>query len=184
MKPRGDIHISIERRDRSCFDGFAYDAARPERRFAVQALIDGDTVAVLRAELFRGDLAAKGIGDGSYGFSFAVPPTLLETARMIEARIANCDDLLGKVLLLSGDAPKPARPEAGAVDWTGGLRFTGWLAGDVEATPWVRVFLDESIVAEAPAARWSHVDPPSSSPKRGFDLLLPDRFADGKVWTV
>jgi GT2 family glycosyltransferase len=183
MTPTGQIELKLERRDRSGFGGHAFDLGRPERRLTIEALVDGLPVAAVRADLYEESLAAQGVGDGCYGYYFALPPTLVASARAIEARIANVDDHPGEVVALR-DARPGARVEAGAVDWAGGLRFTGWVAAEGEETPWVRVYLDEALVAEAPASRWRHVDPPHATPQRGFDLLLPPRFADGRVWSL
>jgi len=178
-----DIELKLERRGRASFGGHAFDRGRPERRLTVEALVDGLPLTTVRADLYEENLAARGVGDGCYGYVFALPVSLLESGRAIETRIANFDEAVGQTLILASAAPEQ-RVEAGCVDWTGGLRFTGWVASEGEETPWVRAFLDEKAVAEAPAARWRHVDPPHSAPRRGFDLVLPARFADGQVWSV
>jgi GT2 family glycosyltransferase len=183
MIPANDIEIKLERRDRAGFGGYAFDRKRPDRRFTVEALVDGLPVAAIRADLFEEALATRGVGDGCYGYFFALPQTLVASARAIEARIANVDNLPGAVLALPGGR-REARAEAGIVEWTGGLRFTGWVADGEAPAPRIYAFLDEAVVAEAPAVRWRHVDPPHSSPQRGFDLHLPRRFADGRVWSL
>ena len=53
--------------------GWAYDRARPRRRLALEVYAAGGRVGVVRAELFRQDLANAGIGDGRYGFDFELP---------------------------------------------------------------------------------------------------------------
>ncbi len=57
--------------------GWAWYPAEPERRVSLDILVDGLLVGSTRAATFRADLQGAGIGDGSYGFSFALPWSVL-----------------------------------------------------------------------------------------------------------
>jgi len=53
--------------------GWVWDRLRPRRRLDVEILSAGAPLGVARADGFREDLAAGGVGDGGYAFSFALP---------------------------------------------------------------------------------------------------------------
>ena len=53
--------------------GWAWDRSRPRRRLDVEILSAGAPLGLARADGFREDLAASGVGDGRYGFSFELP---------------------------------------------------------------------------------------------------------------
>ncbi len=53
--------------------GWAYDRIRPGKRLTLEVYAAGGRVGTIRAELFRQDLANAGVGDGRYGFDFALP---------------------------------------------------------------------------------------------------------------
>jgi len=80
--------------------GWAWYPAAREKRAAVEVLVDGVVVGSTLAALHRADLAAAGIGDGNYGFSFALPFEIVARAR--EAMISVQERESGQVL----DAPR------------------------------------------------------------------------------
>ena len=184
MKPCADVTLRVEKRERGCFDGYAFDIMQLDRRLVIEALADGVPIACARADLYREDLAAQKVGDGCYGFVFACATSLAETADLIEIRVANRDDLPRAVLPSLSKITIKSDAEPGAVDWSGGLRFTGWLRNNGERTPTVYATLDGERIAEAPAARWRHVAHLPFAPQRGFELILHERFADGRVWSA
>src|SRR5271157_5189089 len=68
--------------------GHVFDENDLERRFVVELLIDGFSVALGRAEGFDADLARDGFGDGCYAFGFYVDAAALSSAHVIEVRLA------------------------------------------------------------------------------------------------
>src|SRR5262249_50784694 len=66
--------------------------------------------------------------------------------------------------------------------WLGGLRFTGWCNPDQDASPNVIVLVNGEQVAIAQATQWTHAGSGDNvRAVRGFDIHLPERFADGRV---
>jgi GT2 family glycosyltransferase len=188
MTQEREVRLAVDSPGSGSLVGFAYDPARPDRRLVVEALVDGVPVAAVVANLYCEELAAEPEGDACYGFYVPLAPMLIDTAASIEVRVANRDDIPGRLLSRnssSAAAPSLESTSAGGVEWTGGLRFTGWVR-DLDGTtpPWVRVYLDREEIAGAQALGWRPVDPPQTRPRRGFDLHLPERFADGQVWRV
>jgi GT2 family glycosyltransferase len=158
--------------------GHAYDRERPDRRLALELLIDGFPAALARADLFDPALAKDGRSDGCHGFLFALPPGALADARRLELRLANGDATLARL-----DAPfVAAAPDNDAeVRWFGGLRLNGWLGGSAGGGR-VRALVEGKPVAEAVADGWAHVgEGACARARRAFDLFLPDSLADGRV---
>lgn len=54
--------------------GWAIDSQRPDRAVVVDLIADGTTVASGKANLFREDLRAAGVGNGVHAFHIHVPP--------------------------------------------------------------------------------------------------------------
>src|SRR5947209_15269395 len=71
------------------FTGFVLDITNPSRRFVVELLVDGCAVKPVSATDYLAPLAAGAIGDGCYGFCFALDAQTLSNADKIEVRIAN-----------------------------------------------------------------------------------------------
>jgi GT2 family glycosyltransferase len=164
--------------------GFAYDPAAPERRFVVELWLDGLPTKLARAQLYDPALAAEGRGDGCYRFVFALDAEAAEGAVIAEARLANTGELIGAPIRLAETALAPERP-GGEVRWVGGLRLSGWIAWDPRAEGRVRAFVDGEEVAQTRAQYFSHVgDAVAGGVARGFDLLLPPAFADGRLRRV
>ncbi len=59
--------------------GWAIDNARPKTRLQLEILAAGARIGIARADLYREDLSAAGIGDGRCAFSFDLPDVALET---------------------------------------------------------------------------------------------------------
>lgn len=161
--------------------GHVFDPAHPERRFVVELLIDGHPVALARADRFDADLARRGLGDGCHGFVFAVDPAALLDAAMAEVRLANSGEILGAPLRLpAAVADLSGLQRAGGARWLGGLRINGWLPAGSQGR--ARATVDGQVVAEAAATHWTHIgDARDPVAARGFDLWLPERFADGRM---
>lgn len=164
----------------STFSGYALDREDLSRRLVIELLVDGFPAAITRADLYHDRLAALGVADGCFGFRFALAPEILAGAARICARIANTDRLL----------PAPDAGicstfgRSGAVEWLGGLRFRGWLAARA-VTPWVYLQVDGEDLGGVAADLWSMALADGAlAPVRGFEVTLPDRFADGVVHRV
>ena len=80
-------------------------------------------------------------GDGCYAFEFAAKPAWLERHHIIEARVANSGEQLGKRdLALSPTSYDRRQAPIGAVAWDGGIRLSGWVRDDPNCEPGVRAF--------------------------------------------
>jgi GT2 family glycosyltransferase len=167
------------------FSGFVFDAADPGRTFVVELLIGGYPVQCGRAADYVDALAARGIGDGCYGFSFSLADDALHDEAVVEARIANLAMAVGEPIvirdgaafgaLLSSHAPAP-----GAVRWFGGLRFSGWVADSSE--PVVDIFVDGERVRRVRASGWAQIgEAENARAVRAFDVHLPQQLADGSA---
>jgi GT2 family glycosyltransferase len=162
--------------------GYVLDPGAPERRFVVELLLDGYPAALGQADHYEPDLAQEGFGDGCYGFVFSVAPAALQTARRIEIRLANSGEIVGEPLFVQTSPQTAATRLPGEARWDGGLRFTGWVAGDPARAPRIRALVDGELAAEGLATRWTHVGEGADVRAfRRFDLHLPLRFADGRA---
>ncbi len=164
--------------------GYAFDPDRLDARFVVELLIDGQPAALARADLYDARLRARGVGDGCYRFAFAISNLTVESSSSFGVRIANTNQLLGSAIAIEAVANETgAHHGPGEVQWTGGLRFSGWLHNEPERLQHgVRVFVDGICVARTAAHRWTHVND-GAGPKAvpGFELHLPRELADGRV---
>jgi GT2 family glycosyltransferase len=168
------------------FAGYMVDGDQPARRYVVQLLIDGVPLQLMVADQYDEALARQAIGDGCHGFSFIVPREVLVDASVVEARIANTDEPVGKPVLLENAAESTLSPGRRGVRWLGGLRLCGWLDGAAAEAPKVTALIDGAAVAEVYARGWHHVGGRARDAKAvpAFDLHLPARFADGCVRLV
>lgn len=171
------------------FFGFVHDTARPARRFAVEVLVDGRPVTLVRADRFNRWLSDAGYGDGCHGFVFTLDEGL--AARRIEARLANSGERLGEPIDLARDRPDPTVRAIlhGEVRWCGGLRLVGWTMDrrgrrqpGQERPPTVLVREDTTVVCEARPRDWDHADGAEgfAAGRLAFDLMLPAALADGR----
>ncbi|WP_296714947.1 glycosyltransferase [Rhodoblastus sp.] len=181
-KTRGALRSRTIRTGEGQVAGHVLDPAAPERRFVVELLLDGYPAALGRADHYDPDLAREGFGDGCYGFVFSVAPPALQTARRIEIRLANSGEIVGAPLLVKTLPQEKATRLPGEAHWDGGLRFTGWVAGDPARAPRVRALVDGELASEGLATRWTHVGEGGAARAfRRFDLHLPLHFADGRA---
>jgi len=76
--------------------GWAWYPNAPEERVEIELLVDGEIAGTTTAASFRADVAAAGVGDGNYGFSWALPYHVLTQARacLISARDAKTGHIL------------------------------------------------------------------------------------------
>ena len=158
------------------FTGHVFDPGCLTRKFVVELLVDGCVVGCAMAHDPVDALAAQGIGDGCYGFSFTLSSGILDDAAMVEARLANLGDPVGEPVAVRGGAATETT-SVGAVRWLGGPRFSGWVT---EGDGAISIAVDGEWVAEVQPSGWCHVgDGSDARPARAFDLHLPERFADG-----
>jgi O-antigen biosynthesis protein len=176
------LKMAFARVNANVFVGHVCDPAEPERRFSVELLIDGLVVQTAYADRFTTKLSPS-IGDGCYGFVIPVAGSLLESARVAEARVANLGDPIGAPIDL--DSPSSAADTAIATSrlrWLGGLRFRGWIA-DSEQTTTLKIVVNGEDVMELNNLPWAQADEDAFLDKavRGIDFHVPERFADGCV---
>lgn len=169
----------FERSQATAFCGHVFDPTRLEQKFVVELLVDGVVVGAAVAQDAVEALVDQDIGDGCYGFSFALDPAVLDGTAVVEARLANLEDPVGapiRVDVVESGAGMSIAP-VGVVQWLGGLRFAGWLDDPADT---LAVLVDGEWVADVHPAGWSHVGG-EQAPRavRAFDLHLPERFADG-----
>ena len=167
------------------FSGFVFDAADPGRTFVVELLIGGYPVKCGRAADYVDALAARGIGDGCYGFSFSLADDALQDEAVVEARVANLATAVGEPIVIrdgasAGALLSPQTPAPGAVRWLGGLRFSGWVADGGE--PLVDIFVDGEQVRQVRASGWAQIgEAEGARTVRAFDVHLPQQLADGSA---
>lgn len=164
--------------------GFIFDPKHFERRFTVDALLDGLVVATSYADKFVPELFEQGIDDGCYGFVVSLAPDLVAAARTLQVRLANLGTPIGKPIALKEIGRSLANaPLTAELRWLGGLRFLGWVDGAA-----IQVFdavVDGETVCQVRANHWTRVDEEdgihAGRNVRAFDFHLPQRFADGGV---
>jgi len=118
--PRG--HVDRISRD-GWVAGWCWWPNRPHAHAVVNILVDGVVVGTARADEFRPDLQAAGIGDGRHGFSFALPYASLAergvlTVSVQEARTGH--DLIAPATMRLGRA---AETEACTTDLARQIRL-------------------------------------------------------------
>lgn len=169
----------FERSQATAFCGHVFDPTRLEQKFVVELLVDGVIAGAAVAHDAVEALVDQDIGDGCYGFSFALDPAVLDGMSVVEARLANLGDPVGAPIRV--DAAETGAgvsiAPVGAVQWLGGLRFAAWVDDPADT---LAVMVDGEWVADVHPTGWSHVGS-EQAPRavRAFDLHLPERFADG-----
>ena len=181
---RPDLVVDFGFNANGLLQGFVADPTDPSTRFAVEILVDGLPVALLRAQDYVADLD---VADGCYGFTLQLNEPVKARAKRVEARLANSSRLLA---CLSNDgAGFPADAKArlpGVVRWTGGLTVSGWIAAEESASsPVIKALLHDSEVARVACRSWTHVEEGGGTfIARAFELHLPRRLADGRVHAI
>lgn len=186
VAPAASSYVArVERSGPATITGFVYDPADLAVRPVVELSIDGLPVALARAEIYRPDLEAAGIGDGRYGFSFALAPEAVSGGGLVQVGLANRPGALAPPIPLDRPAAAGGRPdgEAGSVAWRGGLQVGGWLApGRDPARLRARAWIDGEPIAEVRPDRWHRRG--TDTPAPVFLLHLPERFATGRTQQV
>src|SRR5262249_33656470 len=177
----------FERASVTLFFGYVFDPLELHKRFVVEILLDGVGIELLRAEQYYPELRSRGFGDGCYAFELPAKPAWLERHHVIEARVANTGEPLGDAVLLSASpSDNGAQAPIGAVSWTGGIRLAGWVRDDTIREPAVRAFEGDILLADIRPDRWAHIDSEDKilAGRIGFELWLPEVFADGQVHRI
>lgn len=68
----------LDRCDAMGVTGWAWCESHPAEHPVIECRVDGKLLLRARADRFRSDLVAAGIGDGNYGFEFLLPPALFD----------------------------------------------------------------------------------------------------------
>ena len=159
-------HGNLDLVEHERIDGWARDLDRPDTKLIVRVFDNGVPIADVRAEQFREDLQAAGIGSGEHAFHLDLQLALARGQRhVIEVRRA--DDgrpLHGSPHVLEAVLEVPLRPvtETMAAPWRGHLdtvsreHIEGW-AWDprVPTTPMTLVVLDNGeVIAKVLANRY------------------------------
>jgi O-antigen biosynthesis protein len=187
LTPRGKstLRTAFHRAGERRFSGFAVDTASLAQRFAVEILVDGCPIKVLRSDEYVHQLVTEAIGDGYYGFSCVLSEAVLGDGAVVEARLANVSTVVGAPIALPQPSDAAPSIERGTFRWLGGLKFSGTIvSGQEHAT--ANVFVDGTLVTRVQATKWTHVgtSEDDASATRAFDFWLPEKFADGKVHTL
>ncbi len=185
LEPATDLRAAFHRADTQTFTGYVVREADLNQRFVVELLIDGVPIDVTQAIEYHQALA--GVGDGCYGFSFALVGDALADSAVVEARLANTGTPVGEPIHIQrGDQPPSPAQTKGDVSWLGGLRFTGWIDRPDIGSAYVNALVDGELVAQAHNWRWHHIGKSHEDARvaPAFDLHLPTRFADGRVRRV
>lgn len=184
---RHTVESDFARCGERLFAGYARDPDAPGRSFAVDILVDGLPIMLVRADAPVPRFRQSRTG---HGFEVTLDAGLIGPNSAVEARIANSGEPVGQPIRLRAD---PIDPESdllprGEVEAMGGLRFSGWIRRDerTSAALTVRAEIEGHIVAEARCTRWTHVGSFEQfvAGRMGFDLFLPDRFGDGVLRTL
>ncbi|CRN04904.1 Glycosyl transferase family 2 [Pseudomonas sp. URMO17WK12:I11] len=163
--------------------GWAMDNAQPEHRPIVEVLIDGASVALVRAEQYEPNAP---VGDLSHGFAVQLRQRWLDGARLITAQIAN------QPFILQGQVALPTTPSddsaavASQVWHTGGLRIGGWCWDPKAPNRHVEVTVrnGDQIVGRALCDQHNQALAYRASSDHGFAIDLPWSLADGKVYEL
>lgn len=180
--PATGLQLSLARTGEREFEGHAFDPETPGRRLVVELLLDGEPAGLQRAETFDPALV-KGFpgSDACHGFRFTIEAGLLAHVERLGLRIANLAESPVREIDLSAGTPIEVGRAAGAVEWPGGLRLTGWVRRPADGgTPLVEAYLDGERIAHARAGGWREVDAGgAASIEPAFTLTLPRFLADG-----
>lgn len=162
-------------------EGWAFDPAQPDLRLALEVVIDGASVALVRADTYQHDPLA---GDGFHGFALQLQPAWLSGARRIAVRLANEGPWIGEPLELPNEKPRKAEAQVpGSQVWYGGgLAVGGWVWDDIIPGRHVevRARLGDQIVARCLADLHHPALIYRADADHGYSLELPWQFGDGE----
>lgn len=160
--------------------GWAIDNMYPDQRPAVEIVIDGASVALVRADQYEPNAPA---GDQYNGFSVQLRQHWIDGARSITAKIANQSFMLEGQLFLPAAPSKDSASIASQVWHTGGLRIGGWCWDPQAPHRHVKVSVREGnqLIAQAICNTHNQALSYRASSDHGILIDLPWSLADGKV---
>jgi glycosyltransferase involved in cell wall biosynthesis len=86
--PAGPLSGNVDRVTRDGWvSGWAWDPGQPEQRITLDILVDEAVVGTTAAMNWRADLQQAGIGDGSHGFSYALPYDVMARKGTMRVRV-------------------------------------------------------------------------------------------------
>lgn len=101
--------------------GWVQDGSRPRERLSIEVYAGGVPVGVVRADRFRSDLAAAGIGDGKHAFSSALPAEVGDEGP-VAARVAGTEYWLANSNRHgTANSPRPGRGGSISPHWARAL---------------------------------------------------------------
>lgn len=165
--------------------GWVFDPADLSRRFVVELLGDGVSLAVIRSDQHIDQLQRNGHGDGCYGFSLVRYPQV--RISHYELVLANDGRVVARLTpSLLDFVEQEAAFSAGSVLWRGGLRLSGTIRhhGGVAAGPPDVQAYEGAKRLSLRLAIHARSDGGSDAAHRPFDLLLPAELADGALHMV
>ena len=181
--PSPGLRTAFYRSGERRFSGFVVDTGNLSRKFAVEVLVDGYLVQVIRADAHVHQLGKEKIADGYYGFSCALQDAAVSDSSVVEARLANLGTIIGAPIALAESSEDASQfSDRGTIRWLGGLRFSGRISGDQEPAAG-NILVDGTLIMRVRASKWSHVGTSEADARavRAFDFYLPKKFADGNA---
>jgi GT2 family glycosyltransferase len=177
--PRSEFHGAITGLYGDVLQGWALDNAQPDVRLVVEVLVDGASVALVRADQFQPNAI---MGDQFHGFSVHLKDNWLTNASQISARIANQAQWLEGSLQLPGSQANQPAAIASQVWYNGGLQLSGWSWDPDAPNRHMQITVREGSQVHLRAiCDLRHVALFNrSSADHGFNLDLPWALADGK----
>ena len=148
--------------------GWAWNLFDPSESVQLAVFADDLLVGGCRADEFRSDLEAAGIGSGRHGFTFDFPPQFQGLAFRMRIEVQGSG-----FVLVGSDRDVQTRWEAALDDQVRHGRLSGWVRDEQTLAP-VEVCL---LVDGAPAACGeANLPHPDAAGDFGFDLKLPAAY--------
>lgn len=170
----GRIAAALRLGPDGCLSGWVLDKRDPDRRFVVEILGDGLSLAVVRAEMHVACLRDEGHGDGCYGFAIGLDARF--ACDSYELLVANTAQVVAHCRGASVAVHGRELPRHGHVIWRGGLRLSGAVQPGPDGAE-LQVYLGSRRLEASPR----YHPGTRCGPERQFDLLLPPALADGSL---
>lgn len=163
--------------------GWAMDATHPDQAPVIEVLVDGASVAFVRADQYEPNAPH---GDQFHGFTVQLRQNLLADANLITAQVANTGFRLEGEILLPSRPPQEAAAVASQVWHTGGLRVGGWSWDPQAPQRHVQVTLREGnrVLAQVTCNTHHQALAYRATSDHGFTIDLPWELADGKLHII
>lgn len=163
--------------------GWAMNVNHPEQRPVVEILIDGASVALVKADQYEPDAP---YGDQFHGFTVQLRKRWIDKAVAITANIANTDFKLEGGLVLPSPPSQNVAAVASQVWHTGGLRIGGWSWDPQAPHRHVQVTLREGnkLVAQVTCNAHHQALAYRATSDHGFTVDLPWDMADGRLHVI